>query len=404
MITPKTTADRVKHPSSGAFYTPKTYGVTGGVIQGFSVDNMIKPGCNFDDLNNFFDVVENGSSPTFKLLKWHIRRTLLHVLLTIVSYYKMLPVFVKRMFSLRSGMLDFKEFEETARNTWPGKLNLEKEVENFSKIPKHVGIILKYYKNVVPPPPELPEPYINANKEIVYPSEEDIQLAKEVIKECEKEQEEHDNNEGNRLVTEITDIISWAVVSKIPILTIYEQSGFIFSNLDQDRVISSTRDKLALNYGVTDVKIKIHVRAENKVLTFSNNDSELSSAAPSPSFDNDNNNNNNDAVLNVILLQETDVRTAVTRVAENVSLAYADGSLELEEVTQEFVNQAILQSLSSSSSPTIQPDLLILLGSNATVDGYPSYALKNALVYRDFTHKPTPDVKLFCRALKAFSQ
>ncbi|GMG19962.1 unnamed protein product [Ambrosiozyma monospora] len=139
------------------------------------------------------------------------------------------------------------------------------------KAPINFAVIFQMNPLVIAPPPDIPGPYLTAEKKIVVPSEK--QTAKVLSERAEwaAAHRSHKVNETLRVCVEAARVISWSVYSGLKILTLFEQNGYSWQDLE--RLGSMVQSEISnLNGGKMDptVWVKIVHANSDKVVIIDN--------------------------------------------------------------------------------------------------------------------------------------
>ncbi|ESX03534.1 hypothetical protein KL918_004578 [Ogataea parapolymorpha] len=101
------------------------------------------------------------------------------------------------------------------------------------RVPKHLMAIYELNPLVVPPPRELPTPYLTAEKKIVVPDKKEISQVLSERAEWAAAHHTHKASEVMRVCAESARLVSWALFSGVKSLTLYERSGNPWKNLER---------------------------------------------------------------------------------------------------------------------------------------------------------------------------
>ncbi|QPG73913.1 hypothetical protein FOA43_001228 [Brettanomyces nanus] len=99
-------------------------------------------------------------------------------------------------------------------------------------LPSVIGVIFNLFPLVIPPPPEIPTPYLTADKKIVIPEKSDTSNALRARAEWSAIQHTHKATEIMRVCTEAARIIVWTTCLGIPNIVLQEINGYTWKNLD----------------------------------------------------------------------------------------------------------------------------------------------------------------------------
>jgi hypothetical protein len=249
----------------------KTYGMEGIVFKGFNVDDIFVAG-------------SNGAYVTqpnmWELLKFHIFRSILNLVLAVVAYYDAIPELWKQLSSFRRGIFDFKEFEMSVYQF----LGYDTPEKNSitEKVPSHVATILTYFPLVRSPPPSVPEPIKLADGTVLDSTPEEIEEVYGAIQSFDNEKIAHQASESKRLVNEATELMCWCIERGIKTLTIYENFG-VLCEQEADRIIDYTRTKLALSgKALKNKKVNVKFHTYQRMVSFTNTWAESSNLLLDP--------------------------------------------------------------------------------------------------------------------------
>lgn len=95
-----------------------------------------------------------------------------------------------------------------------------------SDVPRSIALILSANKFTVPYPPEVPFPYLDANKVMQVPSQKDVPAAQSLWNEYLTLYQTHSAAESVRLCTEASTFVSWCcLISSVEHATVYEKDA-----------------------------------------------------------------------------------------------------------------------------------------------------------------------------------
>ncbi|GME90858.1 unnamed protein product [[Candida] boidinii] len=115
----------------------------------------------------------------------------------------------------------------------PKRSDLVKQAVIGYQIPESCCVILDYKHLVVPPPKEIPTPFLDASKKIIIPTQNEIQKVWEERAEWASAQKTHRASEISKLQIEASRLISWSACCGIKILYIYESSGIAWRDISK---------------------------------------------------------------------------------------------------------------------------------------------------------------------------
>lgn len=93
-------------------------------------------------------------------------------------------------------------------------------------LPESIGLILKFNENMIAPPPEIPQPYLDAEKKIQVPNRKEVQYVLSLRNEYFTQQSAHIAAENVRMLSEIGRFVAWScLVSPVRYISIYERHG-----------------------------------------------------------------------------------------------------------------------------------------------------------------------------------
>ncbi|KAG7704315.1 hypothetical protein KL914_004302 [Ogataea haglerorum] len=141
------------------------------------------------------------------------------------------------------------------------------------RVPKHLMVIYELDPLVVPPPKELPTPYLTAEKRIVVPDKKEISQVLSDRAEWAAAHHTHKASEIMRVCAESARLVSWALFSGMKSVTLYERSGNPWKNLDRlGSMIQTEISVLSDTESLEETWIKL-VRVNNpETITIENNE------------------------------------------------------------------------------------------------------------------------------------
>lgn len=385
-----TEVHKVKVANEDRAYTPKTYGMEGLVFKGFNVDDIFVAGSNGTYLTQ---------PNMWELLKFHIFRSILNLLLALVAYYDTIPELWKHFSNFRRGIFDFKEFESSVYRFLG--CGTPKKVLITDKVPNHVATILTYFPHVRPPPPSVPESIKLTDGTVLEPPLEEIEEVYSTIQAFENEKVAHEASESKRLINEATELICWSIEKGIKTLTIYESVG-VLCEQDVDRIIDYTRTKLALSgNALNQKKVNVKFHTHRRMVSFNNTWAETSDLALDPFGIDAAREQDEDIILEVFVLDEVEagqsIRDFITFTLEEIR----NGRIKQDELSDEKLTSALTSF--TSGTPTC-PHVLILFGSKASMNGYPGCALRNTWVCNHKGYRSvSPRIEAFNHAIETYS-
>lgn len=119
--------------------------------------------------------------------------------------------------------------------------------------PEHVGIVLEMNVLAIKQPPEVPAPYLDAEKRLIVPKKRDIARVLGERAEWASAHHVHKASETIRIVYESAKIIAWCACSKVRIVTLYELNGYAWrdmpqlANMVQEEMKNLTTDDYIVN-------------------------------------------------------------------------------------------------------------------------------------------------------------
>lgn len=381
---------KVKVANDDRVYTPKTYGMEGLVFKGFNVDDIFVAGSNGTYVRQ---------PNMWELLKFHIFRSILNLVLALVGYYDSIPELWKQFSKFRRGIFDFKEFE-TSVYQFLGCGTSEKN-PTAEKIPSHVATILTYFPHVQSPPPSVPETTTLADGTVLEPSPEEVEEVYAAIRSFENEKIAHAESESKRIVNEATELMCWCIERGVKTLTIYEGSG-VLCEQEVDRIIDYARTKLALSgNALKNKKVNAKFHTHRRVVSFSNTWAETSNLSLDPFGIDETNGNDEDIVLEVFILEAVEPEKSLRDFIAFTSEEIANEHIKRDELSDEQLSSAFTSYTSGTSKC---PDILVLFGSKASLNGYPGYALRNTLICHHRKYRSTSfKIQAFNQALNTYS-
>ncbi|ODV94170.1 hypothetical protein PACTADRAFT_4121 [Pachysolen tannophilus NRRL Y-2460] len=126
------------------------------------------------------------------------------------------------------------------------KYSIINSVSQLDTIPDHITFIFKFLNYDANTPPEIPQPYLNADKKITVP---DKKLVSKVLSERAEyftSKKTHIAAEKVRIYTETARLSTWCLASGVKFLTIYEESGELWNDLK--KVANFTASELVALY------------------------------------------------------------------------------------------------------------------------------------------------------------
>ncbi|GME71199.1 unnamed protein product [Ambrosiozyma monospora] len=139
------------------------------------------------------------------------------------------------------------------------------------RAPINLSVIFQMNPLVIAPPPDIPEPYLTAEKKIVVPSEKETAKVLSERAEWAAAHRSHKANETLRVCVEAARVISWSVYSGLNIITLFEENGYSWNDLE--RLGSMVQSEVSnLNGGEMDptVYVKIVHANTDKVVIVDN--------------------------------------------------------------------------------------------------------------------------------------
>ncbi|KAK6201059.1 uncharacterized protein RJT21DRAFT_139543 [Scheffersomyces amazonensis] len=99
-------------------------------------------------------------------------------------------------------------------------------------LPKSITLLLEINNDLVSPPPEIPQPYLNADKKITVPDKREIQHALSIRNEYFTHKSVYCAAEKVRLSSEIARFVTWcALIPSINTINIFERFGLLWDNI-----------------------------------------------------------------------------------------------------------------------------------------------------------------------------
>lgn len=103
-------------------------------------------------------------------------------------------------------------------------------LQDSALLPQSIALILKINNYAVQQPPEVPQPYLDADKKVQIPNPKEVQYVLSLRNEYFTQQRAHMAAERVRLLSEIGRFVTWsALLLPITSLNIYEHSGTLWS-------------------------------------------------------------------------------------------------------------------------------------------------------------------------------
>ncbi|GME68130.1 unnamed protein product [[Candida] boidinii] len=115
----------------------------------------------------------------------------------------------------------------------PKRSDLVKQAVSGYQIPESCCVILDYKHLVVPPPREIPTPFLDARKKVIIPTQNKIQKVWEERAEWASAQKTHRASEISKLQIEASRLISWSACCGVKILYIYESNGIAWNDISK---------------------------------------------------------------------------------------------------------------------------------------------------------------------------
>lgn len=239
-------------------------------------------------------------------------------------------------------------------------------VRNLDYIPDHVAIVLQL------------KPYDESEHNIANSSTlRDAMRASSTEKQMDNEGQKpvHDEQELTRIIKDASDCILWCLISGIPYITLYEESGAL--RKEHHRIIRQVINQLkpmdeeSVVWDDTSLPITLHSPQEPRYTLFNRNgiiSSRNKSSAVSPQ--------NNFKGLHVSLISRNNT-ASLEKILKGV---VHDMGKEIElgnRYTDQELTSRVVKYLTGFPST---PGLLILTESDGSTLGYPVYALKMTLV------------------------
>ncbi|KAG7816128.1 hypothetical protein KL928_005094 [Ogataea angusta] len=154
------------------------------------------------------------------------------------------------------------------------------------RVPKHLMVIYELNPLVVPPPRELPTPYLTAEKKIVVPEKKEISQVLSERAEWAAAHHTHKASEVMRVCAESARLVAWALFSGMKSVTLYERSGNPWKNLDRLGSMIQT-EVSALSDGESFEKTWIKLLRVNNSETITIENSEIHHELPDRPSDED---------------------------------------------------------------------------------------------------------------------
>ncbi|KAG7878104.1 hypothetical protein KL937_004252 [Ogataea polymorpha] len=142
------------------------------------------------------------------------------------------PSRVRRILQLRTTIGNHALAHSLATSIPKSQLRVRQALAG-KRVPKHLMVIYELNPLVVPPPRELPTPYLTAEKKIVVPDKKVISQVLSERAEWAAAHHTHKASEVMRVCAESARLASWALFSGVKYLTLYERSGNPWKNLER---------------------------------------------------------------------------------------------------------------------------------------------------------------------------
>lgn len=381
------------------YYTPRTYGIEGLTFKGFNIDDIFVPGSNGRYLRT--------QNPTmWDLLKFHITRSILNGLLAIVSFYESLPSFFKQLTLFRLSFSRFEEFEKIFTSLFKKDKANRVEINSTKNPPEHLATVLKSSPHISPPLPTIPQSIELADGSVAAPTAEELEEIHYIIQKEESQKVEHHESETKRLIDETTELILWSIKAGITQLTIFESSGTLCEQ-EVERVVTYCREKMALaDIPLGEKPIKLCFHTQSREVLFDNASFTTGNKQLNPFNETGLGSRErlepNGHLLQVNVLEEDDTCKSLTQFTKLVTEELENGNITQDIVYKddEILSRAFRYFITGNER---NPDILILFKSNSDLGGYPTYGLKDTMIYCDRTHKSaSPDLRVFNDAIKEF--
>lgn len=151
------------------------------------------------------------------------------------------------------------------------RLTIRRSMGNFLK-PKHMAIILEMNVLAIKQPPEVPIPYLDAEKKLVLPDKKEVGKNLTQRAEWGSAHHVHKASETIRIVYESAKIIAWSACSKINLITIHEINGYAWKDLDQlsNLVQEEMKNLTRERYMVNDFIKIVDLDSNNEIIVLNN--------------------------------------------------------------------------------------------------------------------------------------
>lgn len=130
------------------------------------------------------------------------------------------------------------------------RMVIKKALGSYIK-PRHIGFILEMNVLAIKPPPDVPQPYLDAEKILIVPESKLVSSVIMQRAEWASAHHVHKASEKVRIVYESAKIIAWCACAKIEMVTIHELNGYAWkdlhelSNLVQEEMRNLTSNTLS---------------------------------------------------------------------------------------------------------------------------------------------------------------
>lgn len=127
--------------------------------------------------------------------------------------------------------LRYQLWKRTYRNRFPNSRLALQIAAGKGPFPETLGLIFDMFPLVVPPPPEVPAPYLDANKKMVIPDKKQVSIVLRARAEWSAAQHTHKATEILRVCSEASKVIVWSACIGVSNVVCHEINGYAWRNL-----------------------------------------------------------------------------------------------------------------------------------------------------------------------------
>lgn len=410
--------DNIKSNAQG-YWTPKTFGVEGLLVNGFDVDSILVAGSN---------VLEQDNIPknTFQLLKFHIKRSLLSALFLFMSYEQagprnqkvanvanvntndkictvseisdpsdlisviatpdvqtrdlpdasrltMLLLFIYT--AIKTILVKFQDLLVVMKLTDSkslffrhGSKSKKGSFLSGPSVAKNVSVVLTSHDFVVPPPPLLPDRLVQENDQVKL----EIRAIKNEIAKYNKAKAVHLLSDYKRLVTDAAELVYCSTVASLERLSIYEASGALNQNPEMlARMVKEKFESVSIGSTMSIPDVVFVYPTERKRIELVNG--KISTQNWTQSGFNLNGSPKWNKALEVIVLEKQNGQTYATTVFGNFFSMVQQGMLKPEEV-ETTLDEIFEESFGQPAH------LIITSGISCSLKGIPPWIVRGSFI------------------------